>query len=186
MNFVPLKIEHFPLLSTWLNVPHVFEWWSDGKIWDEEAVVEKYSSYVDGYKINERGEKKSIFPFIIQYQGAAIGYIQYYNVRDFEIDSFDVVQQHLPNSCAALDFFIGDEAYLGKGLGTALLIQFLQEHIFKKFSACYVDPEKENKAAFRTYEKAGFGVVSSIDQMILEEFSFVPLVRAYALAESSV
>ncbi len=128
MKFVPLTTEHFPLLVIWLNIPHVSEWWSDGKVWDEAAVAEKYSSYVECYKINECGKKKSIFPFVIQYQGAAIGYIQYYNVHDFERESFSVVQQHLPASCAALDFFIGDEAYLGKGLGTVTLVQFLQTY----------------------------------------------------------
>ena len=176
MKFAPLKTEHFPLLVVWLNTPHVAQWWSDGKVWDEAAVAEKYSSYVAGYKINEQGEKRPIFPFVIQYQGAAIGYIQYYNVHDFERDSFGAIQQHLPASCAALDFFIGDEAYLGKGLGTAILVQFLQEHIFKRFSACCVDPEKENNRALRTYEKAGFAGLGGVDQIILKELSFVPLV----------
>ncbi len=176
MNFIPLKTKRFPLLIQWLNTPHVAQWWSDGKVWDEVAVAEKYTSYIDGYKINEHSEKKPIFPFIIQYQGTMIGYIQYYDVRDFTRESFDVVQPYLPASCAALDFFIGDEAFLGKGLGTTFLVQFLQEHIFKNFEACYVDPEKENHRALRTYEKAGFTVLSDVNQIILEELSIVPLV----------
>ena len=177
MEFVPFKIEHFPVVVTWLNTPHVAQWWSDGRVWDEKAVTEKYSSYVDGYKSNEHGEKKPIFPFIIEYQGAAIGYIQYYNVYDFERDSFSSIEQYLSASCAALDFFIGDETYLGKGLGTAILVQFLQEYIFKNFGACYVDPEKENHRALRTYEKSGFGVIYGIDQMILGSFLFLPLIN---------
>ena len=176
MNFLSLKTEHFPLLVAWLNTPHVAEWWSDGKVWDEATVAEKYSSYVDGYKVNEQGEKKPIFPFVIEYKGALIGYIQYYNVLDFERESGGVNQQHLPTLCAALDFFIGDKAFLGKGLGTAILVQFLQEHIFKNFNGCYVDPEKENSRALCTYEKAGFTVLALEDQAILKELSIVPLV----------
>ena len=176
MKFIPLTREHLSSLVQWLNTPHVAQWWSDGQTWDEATVTKKYASYVECYKINESGEKRPIFPFIIEYQGAAIGYIQYYNVRDFERESFDAIQQYLPPSCAALDFFIGDAAFLGKGLGKTALVQFLQEHIFNNFSTCYVDPEKENKAVLRTYEKAGFRALVSVDQTTLEELSFVPLV----------
>lgn len=164
--FIPLSRDHFSLLSKWLQEPHVAQWWSDGTVWDFSAVATKYSSYVHSYKINEQGEKKPIYAFVIACDGVPIGYIQYYNVFDFQRDEFECVKNLFPENCAALDIFLGEILYTGKGLGSALLKNFLEEHVWKHFCACYVDPVGENEGAIRAYEKAGFEKIALGKQIV--------------------
>lgn len=167
IEFTALREDHFQLLITWLQTPHVAQWWAQGEVWDTQAVSEKYNSYVQGYKINEHGIKKNIDAFIIVYEQQPIGYIQFYNVYDFSRDiAFEEIRKKLPAECAALDIFIGDLSCTGKGIGVLAIKEFLEQHVFKKFSACYVDPEKNNAAAIRAYEKAGFSQCAQSDCVV--------------------
>ena len=64
IHFAPLSETHFPLLLKWLEQPHVKAWWDRDISYTQALVEEKYTSYVDGYKL-ENGEKKTISAFII-------------------------------------------------------------------------------------------------------------------------
>jgi RimJ/RimL family protein N-acetyltransferase len=158
ITFHPLHISHFPLLVAWLNEPHVRQWWPHHEPWTLESVNEKYTSYTRGYKI-VIGAQKPIHAFIITVEEQPIGYIQYYNAYDFPRDDSPLPANIFPQKLAAFDFFISDPAYLGKGLGAQSLKAFLEEYIWKSFDACFVDPEAENIAAVKTYQKAGFTVI---------------------------
>jgi aminoglycoside 6'-N-acetyltransferase len=156
-QFQPLARHHLPLLVKWLNEPHVWEWWGEGKTWSLHDVEAKYASYLHQYKM-DRGVKKPIHAFIIFHQDTPVGYIQYYNAFDFPREGFELKDVwHEPStSLAALDFYIGDSSCLGKGIGTGALKAFLDTHLWHKFSACLVDPAKENAQAVKAYKKAGF------------------------------
>ena len=108
---------------------------------------------MDGYK-KIGSERKPIHAFIIYFDDAPIGYIQYYNAYDFPIDGYQL--NNLPKSLSAIDFLIGDENYLGKGIGTKSLELFLDSHVFAKFDYAFVDPDSSNLAAIKTYENVGF------------------------------
>lgn len=157
IEFQSLSRHHLPLLVKWLNEPHVWKWWGEGKKWTAGDVEAKYVSYLQQYKM-DHGVKKTIHPFIIFHQHKPIGYIQYYNAFDFSREGFEVraVWEELSTSLAALDFYIGEPSCLGKGIGTTALKAFLDTHVYNQFSACLVDPEKENSRAVETYKKAGF------------------------------
>ena len=67
-----------------------------------------------------------------------IGYIQYYDKHDFRPEKGYEIKD-LPNSLAAIDFYIGELEYIGKGLGSEVLKLFINEYVFKKFDACLLD-----------------------------------------------
>nr|TFG54904.1 MAG: GNAT family N-acetyltransferase [Hyphomicrobiales bacterium] len=65
-----------------------------------------------------------------------------------------------PSNLRAIDIWIGDEAYIGRGFGT----QMMQLSLARCFAnpnvvAAIVDPLFQNKAARRFYEKCGFRLV---------------------------
>ena len=53
-----------------------------------------------------------------------------------------------------MDFFIGEADFLGKGIGTKALKEFLAD--FNSCTHVLVDPDIDNIKAIKTYEKAGF------------------------------
>ncbi len=159
IRFEPLRHEHFYLMRNWLNNDHVNHWWGEDKEWTLADIEEKYSTYVEGYKI-ENQKKKSIRGFVIYCALAPIGYIQYYDANDFPRDGYKL--ENLPGSTAAVDLLIGDPAYLHKGLGVEALTQFIQSVIWQYFNHCFVDVDVNNKAAIKTYHKAGFKFVKEL------------------------
>lgn len=152
LSFTPLEEQHFPLLCKWLQTPHVKKWWDSHISWNMEKVQEKYDSYTQGFKM-ENKVRKAIYPYIILCDETPIGYIQFYDAYDFVRE---VPLKNLPPSLAALDFYIGEESYLGKGLGAKILLQFIKQYLKKKFQYVFVDPDINNYAAIKTYENAGF------------------------------
>jgi aminoglycoside 6'-N-acetyltransferase len=159
INFSPLDESHFPLLLKWLETPHVKEWWDEEINYTKQSIYDKYNSYTLGYKVTE-GSRKNIYPFIINIDSKPVGYIQYYNFYDFP-RVYDIILQNLPSSLAALDLFIGEYNYIGRGLGVKILKLFMKNYVFKKFDNCFVDPEDDNYSAIKTYERAGFEKIKS-------------------------
>ena len=70
-------------------------------------------------------------------------------------------------SLAALDFYIGEHTYIGKGLGSEVLQSFLQTQVFKQYDACLVDREKNNKIALKTYVKAQFSTFKDLVLVVI-------------------
>lgn len=153
ISFKPLATTDFENLLKWLQKPHIKKWWDTDVNYTLELIQEKYGSYVDGYK-KTGSESKPIHAFIIYFDDTPIGYIQYYNAYDFPRDECQL--NNLPKSLAAIDMFIGDENYLGKGIGAQSLELFLDSHVFAKFDYALVDPDSSNLAAIKTYENVGF------------------------------
>jgi len=160
ITFQPLQEAHLPLLLKWLETPHVKAWWDQDVQWTPKLIKEKFGTYVQGYKVEE-GLKKPMRAYIISIDDVPIGYIQLYNAHDFPRED-NILLTDLPNSLAALDIFIGEEGYVGKGLGAKIMKQFLEEYVDPSYDACFVDPDTANIKAIRAYEKAGFKKVKTI------------------------
>jgi RimJ/RimL family protein N-acetyltransferase len=151
ITFEPLKELHFPLMLKWLETTHVKKWWDQDVVYTIDLVKEKYASYAQGYK-QEKGVNKPVFAYIINVNLEPIGYIQLYNAYDFPRDNKLV---DLPKNLGAFDIFIGEEQYLGKNLGSSAISKFLSSY-GSNYSHIFVDPDSNNIAAIKSYEKAGF------------------------------
>ena len=97
---------------------HVQKWWDQNTSWTPELIKAKYTSYTEGFKL-EQGKQKAIYAYVFCASEVPIGYIQYYDIRDFPRDT--QLPDNLPARAAALDFYIGDPSYLQKGYGRASL-----------------------------------------------------------------
>ena len=153
LGFRPLARGDLPLLHRWLNTPHVHRWWaSDGSPQTSEAVAAEYGPQTTG--------EEPTAGFLICYGDTPIGFIQWYYLRDYP----DYAAQIGVEGAAGIDLFIGEEAYVHRGLGTHILRMFLRDVIFAApgVRACVIGPDETNTAAIRAYEKAGFRYLKTI------------------------
>jgi aminoglycoside 6'-N-acetyltransferase len=158
-HFTPLQPTHFPLLHKWMNTDHVAKWWGENRHWSLEDITQKYETYCKGYKtIGNLTEP--IHAFIIKAASQPVGFIQYYNAYDFPREEGTFLPK-LSGKLAALDFYIGEAGFIGKGFGPLILNTFLNDYVVSEFDACFVDPDCTNEQAIRAYEKTGFQRVDS-------------------------
>ncbi|MFZ5815288.1 MAG: GNAT family N-acetyltransferase [Bacillota bacterium] len=145
IQFLRLTAADLPLMHRWLNTEHVMRWYSPGGR-SFEQVQAKYTPYIEGKQPTE--------PYLILHGGTPIGYIQTYRISHWP----DYARQiGVADDAAGLDLFIGEPAYLGRGLGPVIIRSFLEEVVFPGGAPrCVIGPEVKNQAAIRAYEKAGF------------------------------
>jgi aminoglycoside 6'-N-acetyltransferase len=136
--FRPLAENDLPLIERWLAVPHVAQWWDDGR-----QQLADIHSHIDD---------PAIEPFIVNAESQPIGYIHSYNPHAWP----DHPYNDFPDGTRGFDQFIGEAEMTGKGHGTALTRAFV-DRLFKSGAGCIVtDPDPANVRAVRVYEKAGF------------------------------
>jgi aminoglycoside 6'-N-acetyltransferase len=159
----------------WLETPHVKAWWDQEIMWTPALIQAKYTSYVKGYsqaKIQETLFERPIYASIISVDTTPIGYIHYYNKHDFTPEQgFDT--SCFPQSCAALDLYIGEPHYVRRGIGPSALILFLETHVFPHFDHAVVDPYTANTCAMKAYEKAGFKRMKTVNKVNRGEITWM-------------
>lgn len=149
-TFTRLSRADFPLLHRWLNEPHVQEWWggpvSRAEV-DEKYVVHATSATVRGYFVHQNGAP---FAYIQAYDVDAAGDGWWPDARAGEV---------------GVDQFIGEPAFMGKGLGSRLLRAFCDTVVFADPAVVRIitDPAPANARAIRAYEKAGFVAQGLVD-----------------------
>ena len=154
ISFKRLQLSDLPLICRWLNEPHVHEWYDDDKENTLEDVTTRYGPEV-------RGEEPTD-GYLAFYEDKPVGYIQMCKVHDYpEFGPF----LGYDNATAGVDLFIGEIDYMGKGLGNLMLKKFLKEIVFSRddIQTCIIDPDPANIRAIKSYEKAGFTYVKTID-----------------------
>ena len=150
ITFDVLTKNHFPLLLKWLETPHVKTWWDSQLEWTLELIQKKYEPYLNSSNLMNA--------YIFSVESKPIGYIQYYNKHDFPREHDYALK--LPESCAAIDWYIGEPEFIARGIGTKALKLFLDIHVFSNFDNVFVDPDTANAVAIRVYEKTGFSTIS--------------------------
>tara|TARA_R110000868_G_scaffold208838_3_gene458383 strand:+ start:689 stop:1231 length:543 start_codon:yes stop_codon:yes gene_type:complete len=153
ITFEPLLEEHLELLHQWFQIPHVKEWYARGESFTHEMIVDKYLPRIK--------DQASILNFIICVNGKPIGYIQLYCLSHYLPEGVSdrnhpLFEKYKPNELAGIDIFIADEQYLGTGIGSSALSEFINTYIKGKFKAVVSDPVKQNVRAIIFFEKNGF------------------------------
>lgn len=150
--FALLREEHFALIHTWFNEPHVQSFYSL-RAWTFEEVSQKLNPYIQGLG--------GIECYIISIDKVDIGYIQCYPVKEHPWDNQNLVEELIQNS-AGVDLFIGEKKFIGKGLGHQILKDFLKNHIWNRYKYCFADPDIRNTVSIRLFEKCGFNKYQQI------------------------
>ncbi|MBS0628763.1 MAG: GNAT family N-acetyltransferase [Verrucomicrobia bacterium] len=140
LKFADARADQLELLKAWLKKPHVAKYWGDGGL-----TIPDFILFTSG--------QSSIFRH----------YFGYYGLHPIVFLMTSIAEEggHLEQwrekggKNLTLDIMIGDENFVGKGYGSIILEEFLQQKC-KDVAAILIDPELENERAIRFYKKAGF------------------------------
>ena len=153
-----LELNDKYLLSKWLSDSEILQYYEGrDNPFDVEKVEEEFLNDID----------KTI-RCIVEYDGAPIGYIQFYEVEEEERDTYGT--EDVSENIYGMDQFIGESAYWNKGVGTQLvqaMVQYLIEE--KGADRIVMDPQAWNERAIRCYEKCGFKKVRFLSKHELHE-----------------
>lgn len=136
-TFRPMTRTDLPMFKHWLDQPHIEGWWGDSGT--EARLVE---DDLETGKVDMR---------IVETGGAPFAYIQDYNAHEFGAPHY---AGH-PADARAIDTFLGDPAYLGKGHGRGYIAARLQD-LRRSYPAVLTDPDPKNTRAIAAYARAGF------------------------------
>ena len=153
--FEPLQQKDLEKLYEWFQTPFIKKWWCKDQIFSKEDIEKKYLPRLMG--------KENVPSFIIYLDNKAIGFIQYYILKDFLPEAVldyqhPLFQEAKPEEIAGLDIFIGEAAYLNKGFAVNALREFSKKFIAKTFKIAVVDPWVDNHGAIHFFKKCGFTV----------------------------
>jgi aminoglycoside 6'-N-acetyltransferase len=161
------RAEDYALFAKWLSDLDVCEYYEGrSKPFDYDMVLEKFQERARGVD--------PVIVGIIEYDGIAIGWVQYYIAEPGEYEELDAVDISKYEKRYGIDIVIGVPAFWNKGIGTrvmALLNEYLFEH--EKADMILIAPQAWNKRAIRCYEKAGFRQVKIIKDMELHDDELV-------------
>lgn len=144
--FRPLSKADIPQMHIWFNKPHVQQYYSLRE-WSLDEVESKLLPYIEN--------ATNVFGFIILKADLPIGYVQCYRVADYPWPDQDI-SDDIIRQTAGIDLFIGDEKYIGSGLGTVVITEVLEQLIWPHFDYCIVDPDMRNMAMIKCCENSKF------------------------------
>lgn len=161
VTFRALREDDYGLLAEWLGRDHVQAWWRDPEA--PSKVPEKYGPRVRGEVPTE--------VFVVVSDGSDVGIIQRYRIADHPMWFETLARSGLdPSQAAGIDYLIGDEQAIGRGVGTAMIRDFTDK-LFAELDDIMliaVTPQVGNAASCRVLEKAAYerrwvGVLNSDD-----------------------
>ncbi|WP_409276325.1 GNAT family N-acetyltransferase [Neobacillus sp. SCS-31] len=144
------------LLAKWLSDPAVLEYY-EGR--DNPFDLAKV---LDVFYQPDDVEMKCI----VEYEGKAIGYIQYYGLGVETRRVYGYGDENI----FGMDQFIGESSYWNRGIGT-VLVSAMADYLTREKNADRVvmDPQAGNARALRCYEKCGFKKVRLLPKHELHE-----------------
>lgn len=145
MSLRPFYEKDFIIMETWLNKDHVKQFYGDSKEWMDE--ISENLNIQDNWACY----------FIVEFDRKPIGFAQYYDTHKAPEGNWSAA----PLETAGIDYMIGEEEFLGKGLGTKVVRAIVdQVCLLNQYSHIIADPISENVASIAVLTKNGFRILS--------------------------
>lgn len=135
-----------PDLVRWRQSEAVRRWWaSDGEP-TEENVTKQYAPEIDGMTPTRL--------WIAEVNGRSVGFVQDYRIRDYP--EFALLAPD--PEAVGVDYAIGEESWLGRGLGTRIVWAWMRRtrHRLPDVTAYFAAPDHRNEPSLRMLDKLGF------------------------------
>ena len=164
LSFFPVEEKHLAIIHDWLKKDHVKEFYYGQGL---ENTLRNLDLFIKG--INHNGEYS--FEHWIAYIGDKPFGFLFTSPVEGPRNSENYVNKWYEEGkeTITLDLLIGEEEFLGKGLGHRMIQEFLLDK-FSRASKVLIDPEASNTKAIHVYEKAGFRKV----EQFLPKYNPVP------------
>ena len=157
IQFVKAGLPHEKLIFSWLSEPHMMEFWDNSQEHKDDIL-----NFI-------HGRKQYYFAGTTQYfialtEGEPFAFLLA-DILSPDEDLSPPLKENLSKTghTIALDFGIGNKKFLGKGLASITLAEFVNyycEHIDNLADTFFIDPDENNPRARHVYEKAGFEYVN--------------------------
>jgi RimJ/RimL family protein N-acetyltransferase len=145
------------LLKAWFNKPHVKEFWDNSK-----EMWENVESYLNGHKV--------LYDYWIGlFEKAPFCLIITSDASEKDLSEKDLNAPGSDNNFLpylephgktwTIDFMIGEESFLGRGLSHIALLKFTDDQ--RSVCSFLIDPAASNTKAIHIYEKAGFKKIAT-------------------------
>lgn len=156
-----LEDNDIEMIERWLNKEHVKRWYE----------IPHLNITIDDWmgEIAERnGEFKWLTYLIALWQGKPIGLCQYYKCADSLDEDFGTLE--IAGSYG-IDYLIGEEDYLGKGLGKGIVFLLVKKLFsFPDAQRVTADIDKENRASEKTLLSCGFSLIDDrLSRYVIEK-----------------
>lgn len=134
--------EDIMLMQKWLHQDYVEKWYDDPEDWLDE--------------IRKRhNEFRFIHHYIAMYDEKSIGFAQYYKCEAIREDWYNMIDL---DGVYSIDYMIGEQAYLNKGLGKEIVKQLTKQIFqFADSKVIVVQPDNKNIASCKALEANGYG-----------------------------
>lgn len=145
MEFRRTTRADFPLLARWLGSPHVV------RFWNHETAPEAIERDFDGTESSD--------DFIIEGTEVPVGFVQRNRIWDYAYEHSELVAlSEMPQDALTTDYFIGEVATTGKGIGTWMIQEFTELCFTDcpSASAIIVPVIAGNPASWRALKAAGY------------------------------
>ena len=97
---------------------------------------------------------------IVLVDNEPIGYIQSYPVDDKTPWGKKI---KVADNMVSIDYFIGDINYIHKGLGSKMILEYIEQVVKKdKYDIAMISPDPENKAQQCLMKKCGFQYIKTV------------------------
>lgn len=155
-TFKPAMEFQRDLIHNWMQQNYIREWIHGQGLINLINGLEKFYQYQKEGKGLERDSK--ITQHWLAYDSdKPFAYLLTSNVFKNDKNRYAKYSE-IEGLAITLDIFICDTNYLGKGLASIVIKEFLLSQ-FPDISEVFIDPEKSNKRAIHVYEKVGFRVM---------------------------
>lgn len=167
ISFEKASVMHTDLIFNWLAEPHMMEFWDNSQEHKDDIL-----NFI-------HGRKQHYFYGTTQYWVGSIDNTPFcFILSDILLPDqklSEVTKNYLSKTgtTVSLDFGIGNKHFLGQGLASPALIEFVafyHKSVDPKADTFFIDPDANNPRAKHVYEKAGF---SEIGSFMPEQGAFV-------------
>ena len=136
-SFKKMTRDDLPMFRAWLEEDHIDGWWGD--------------SATEARLVEEDMDREVVDMRLACHEGTPFAYIQDYNAHAFGAPQY----ADQPKDARAIDTFLGDPAFLGRGHGSGYIASRVAQ-LRTSYPVVVVDPDPENKRAIAAYSRAGF------------------------------